>query len=190
MALACTSIEYVHAHWGPGMSALEPFAEALLARISDGTIGTVEGMKWFRPAIAKAMKKTSATRYTSAHCYRSLLDVLGMSVPGDPFFLMGTGADLKALSIFTSRRNLGIVGLSSFNKCVLVTGMHGALAYHTCVIVVHRWMADRIGVSYVPFPDVGRLSYYLCMIGNSKYMAARQKVMEQNVSLLGRYLAR
>ena len=103
---------------------------------------------------------------------------------------MGTGADLKALSIFTSRRNLGIVGLSSFNKCVLVTGMHGALAYHTCVIVVHRWMADRIGVSYVPFPDVGRLSYYLCMIGNSKYMAARQKVMEQNVSLLGRYLAR
>ena len=29
MALACTSMEYVHKHWGPGMSALEPFAEAL-----------------------------------------------------------------------------------------------------------------------------------------------------------------
>ena len=44
MALACTSMEYEHEHWGPGMSTLEPFAEALLTRITDGTIGTVEGM--------------------------------------------------------------------------------------------------------------------------------------------------
>ena len=120
MALAYMSMEYAHTHWGPGMSALEPFAEALLTRITDGTIGTVEGMEWFRPAIAKAMKKTSATKYTSAHCYRSLLDVLGMSVPGDAFFIMGTGSDNKAYSVYTSRRNLGIIGLSSFNKCAYV----------------------------------------------------------------------
>ena len=120
MAPAYTSMEYVHKHWGLGMSTFEKFAEALLTRITDGTIGTVEGMKWFRPAIATAMKKTSAAKYTSAHCYRSLLDVLGMSVPGDAFFIMGTGSDSKAYSVYTSRLNLGIVGLSSFNKCVLV----------------------------------------------------------------------
>ena len=91
-------MEYVHKHWGPGMSALEPFAEVLRTRITDGTIGTVEGMEWFRPAIATAMKKTPAATYTSAHCYRPLLGVLGMNVPGGAFFIMGTGSDNKAHS--------------------------------------------------------------------------------------------
>ena len=110
-------MKYIDKHWSPAiqMEKIVAFSEAVYTKIADGSIGTEESMGWFRREIHVAMPHTSETRYGSAHCYRSLLDVLGMSVPGDNFFLMGSGADSNAYKLFTSR---GVTSLSGFNRCV------------------------------------------------------------------------
>jgi len=43
------------------------------------------------------------------------MDVLGLCIPGDDYFLMGSGANSRAYEIYRSR---GIDGLAAFNRCV------------------------------------------------------------------------
>ena len=59
--------------------------------------------------------RSKHNRYGSSHSYRALMDVLGLMVPGDDFFLMGSGANSRAYQIYRSR---GIDGLAAFNRCV------------------------------------------------------------------------
>lgn len=90
-------MKYIDKHWSPAiqMKKIVAFSEAVYSKIADGSIGTEESMGWFRREIHVAMPHTSETRYGSAHCYRSLLDVLSMSVPGDNFFSDGKWGRLQ-----------------------------------------------------------------------------------------------
>lgn len=45
-------------YWGSELEVLASFAAEVLARIEDNTIGTTDGMVWFRVAISKVMPKT------------------------------------------------------------------------------------------------------------------------------------
>ena len=81
--------------------------------VSDGTCGAACACRITRVRHSSANsevvsgtdgdEKNVGEKYTSAHCYRSLLDVLGMNVPGDAFYIMGTGSGNKACSVYTSR---------------------------------------------------------------------------------------
>ena len=53
------SFDYVTKNWGPDMNVLVEFATAVLGKISDGSIGTVDGMAWFREEISTAVKDTA-----------------------------------------------------------------------------------------------------------------------------------
>lgn len=59
--------------------------------------------------------RSKHNRYGSSHSYRALMDVLGLCIPGDDYFLMGSGANSGAYQIYRSR---GIDGLAAFNRCV------------------------------------------------------------------------
>ena len=51
------SFDYVTKNWGPDMNVLlVEFATAVLGKILDGSIGTDDGMVWFREEISTAMK--------------------------------------------------------------------------------------------------------------------------------------
>ena len=79
------------------------------------------------------------------------MEVLGRSVPGNSLFYMGSGADKEA---FQHLEPWGITDLETYNKV----------------------MRRIIGEQYEPVADVGRLSYYECMISDLDYIETRRNL--------------
>ena len=143
-------------HWRPREVA--QFANWVIAAVCSGRIFTEAGKGEFITCCIAALFGCGA--YSAPHCYRTLMEVLGRGVPGDSMFLMGAGADEET---FEALEPWGITGLASFNEV----------------------MRQIIGEKYVPVADVGRLSYYECMITDEEYIAQRRQLSAGAVEAAG-----